>query len=106
MASRVIIAIIPIVGIVMGCVVVFFYLLWSHKERTLMIERGLFDPKPFDLEAFSLLAGILQLAVGITLSIVLGIIDGFNYSILGGLIPLALGLGFLAFFAYKAGKRN
>jgi len=32
-AVRVIISIIPIVGIVMGSVVVFFYLLWNHKRR-------------------------------------------------------------------------
>ena len=29
-AAQVIIAIIPIVGIVMGSVVIFFYLLWHH----------------------------------------------------------------------------
>jgi len=32
-ASKVIISIIPIVGIVMGCTVVFFYILWSHRRR-------------------------------------------------------------------------
>ena len=37
-ATQVIIAIIPIVGIVIGGVVVFFYLLWRHREISLQIK--------------------------------------------------------------------
>lgn len=105
MASQVILAVIPIVGIVMGCVVVFFYLLWAHRERMLMVERGLYEGKSLDLDTFCLLAGILLSAVGVTLSVVFVLIAGFSYSLLGGLIPLALGLGFLGFFALRARKR-
>ena len=37
-AAQVLIMVIPIVGIVMGSVVVFFYLLWRHKQNMMMIE--------------------------------------------------------------------
>ncbi len=106
MASQVILAVIPIVGIVMGSVVVFFYLLWTHRERMLMIERGLYETKPFDLTTFSLLAGILLTAVGFILSLVFVLIAGFSYTLLGGLIPLALGAGFLGFFGLRARRRT
>ncbi len=105
-ASQVIISIIPIVGIVMGSVVVFFYILWGHRERMLMIDRGLYSPVPLDLDTFCLLAGILLAALGVTLGAVFLAISGFSYSLLGGLIPLAIGAGFLAFYALRSRHRG
>jgi hypothetical protein len=104
-ASRVIISIIPIVGIVMGSVVVFFYVLWSHREKMLMIEKGSFMPPPFDLETFSLLSGILLLAVGITLTVVFLAVSATGYPLLGGLIPLSVGIGLLVFYTLRASRR-
>ena len=37
-AVQIIIAVIPIVGIVMGSVLVFFYFLWRHKQIMLQIR--------------------------------------------------------------------
>lgn len=100
-AAQIVIAVIPIVAIVMGSVVIFFYLLWSHKEKVLLIEREAYTPASIDLETFSLLAGILLSGVGIVLSILFIAKDGFGYSLLGGFIPLALGLGLLAFYGIR-----
>jgi RsiW-degrading membrane proteinase PrsW (M82 family) len=105
-ASQVIISIVPIVGIVMGSVVVFFYVLWGHRERMLMIERGLYEPKPFQLEVFSLLAGILLSAVGAVLTLVFALVVPASYALLGGLVPLSLGLGLLAFFLLRSRQRS
>jgi len=104
-ASKVIISIIPIVGIVMGCAVVFFYILWSHRERMLMIEKGSYSPAPVDLDTFSLLSGILLSAVGITLTIMFVAVAASGYALLGGLIPLSVGLGLLAFSTLRAKRR-
>ena len=52
-AVQIIISLIPIVGIVMGCVVVFFYLFWNHKQKMLMITKGIIEKKPFDFEKLS-----------------------------------------------------
>jgi hypothetical protein len=100
-AAQVVIADIPIVGIVMGCVVIFFYMLWSHKEKMMLIERGTYKPAEMDVETFSLLAGILLSGVGIVLSVLFIAKDGFGYSLLGGFIPLALGIGLLAFYGIR-----
>jgi hypothetical protein len=92
-AAEVIIAIIPIVGIVMGSVVVFFYLLWNHKRKTLLIKAGQNPRTDFDLLSFSLLTGLLLVAVGISLTAFLAIAKGSGYGLLGGIIPLSLGAG-------------
>ncbi|PKL08129.1 MAG: hypothetical protein CVV51_10505 [Spirochaetae bacterium HGW-Spirochaetae-7] len=105
-ASQVIISIIPIVGIVMGCVVVFFYILWVHRERMLMIDKGTYQPAPFDLDTFSLLSGILLVAVGMTLTIVFVVVGTSAYTLLGGLIPLTVGIALLAFFSLRARQRS
>jgi hypothetical protein len=96
-AAQVLIAIIPIVGIFMGSVVVFFWLLWGHRRKTLMIQQGLKYEISFDLQTFSLLAGLLNLAVGFVLTVFFLAKDGLDYSLLGGLIPLSLGISLTAF---------
>ncbi len=100
-AAQVIIAIIPIVAIVMGCTVVFFYLLWSHRERMLRIDKGTYEPAPLDLVTFSLLSGILLSAVGLTLTIVFTAMSAVGFTLLGGLIPLSVGIGLLVFYSFS-----
>jgi hypothetical protein len=105
-AAQVIIAIIPIVGIVMGSVVIFFYLLWYHKRRTLLIQAGQYNPPDFDFLSFSLLAGLLLAAVGVTLTIFLIIAMGVSFALLGGLIPLACGTSLLAYYGIRRSDRH
>lgn len=100
-AARVIIAIIPLAGIVLGAVVVFFYLLWNHRRRTLLIKVGHYDRPVFDLLSFSLLTGLLLSSVGITLTVFLAIVAGQTYGLLGGIIPLSIGVGLLAYYIIK-----
>jgi len=101
-AAQVLVAVIPIVGIVMGSVVVFFYLLWNHRRRTLLINAGHYNRPVFDLLTFSLLAGLLLGSVGLTLTVFLAIVAGApNYGLLGGIIPLAMGIGLLTFYCIK-----
>ena len=104
-AAQVIVSIIPIVGIVMGSVVVFFYLLWNHKRRTLLIKAGQFGRPDFNLTLFSLLAGLLLSSVGLALTIVLIIALGLNLGLLGGIIPLAIGIGLLVYYGIRRGDR-
>jgi hypothetical protein len=104
-AAQVIIAVIPIVGIVMGSVVIFFYLLWNHRRRTLLIQAGHYNRPDFDLLPFSLLAGLLLGSVGIALTILLIIVEGAGYGLLGGIIPLSMGVGLLAYYGIKRGDR-
>jgi hypothetical protein len=105
-AAQVIIAVIPIVGIVMGSVVVFFYLLWNYKRRVLLIRSGHYDRGEFDLLSFSLLAGLLLSSVGLSLTIFFAILQGSGYGLLGGIIPLSMGIGLLAYYGIKRADKN
>jgi hypothetical protein len=103
-AAQILVAIIPIVGIVMGAVLAFFYLLWSHREKVRLIERGLYEAPKSDLDAFCLLSGLVLVSVGVVLTILFVVIEGLSYSILGGLIPLAIGGSFLAFYGMRRNR--
>ncbi|MCL2093693.1 MAG: hypothetical protein FWH12_05795 [Treponema sp.] len=105
-AAQVIVSIIPIVGIVMGSVVIFFYLLWNHIRRTLLIKSGQFQRPEFDLLSFSLLAGLLLATVGLSLTVFLIIALGVNFGLLGGIIPLAVGTGLLVYYGIRRSDRN
>ena len=105
-AAQVVISVIPIVGIVMGSVVVFFYLLWNHKRRTLLIKAGQYQRPEFDLLTFSLLAGLLLSAVGFALTVFLAIALGANFGLLGGIIPLAVGIGLLTYYGIRRSDRS
>jgi len=97
-AAQVLIALIPIVGIVMGSIVVFFYLLWNHRRKSLLIRQGIKPENVFDLDSFSLLGGLLNLGVGFVITVFFLIKEGWSYGLLGGLIPLSIGLSLSAFF--------
>jgi hypothetical protein len=103
--AQVIISIIPIVGIVMGAVVVFFYLLWNHRQKTLLIKTGNYTRPDFDLLSFSLLTGLLLTSVGISLTVFLVMVQGLNYVLLGGIIPFSCGVGLLIYFGMKRHDR-
>jgi hypothetical protein len=100
-AAQIIITIVPIVGIVMGAVLAFFYLLWAHREKVRLIERGLYEPRKIDFDAFCLLAGLLLFCVGTVLAVLFIVLEGFSYALLGGLIPFAAGVSLLAFFMLR-----
>ena len=97
-AAQVLIALIPIVGIFMGSIVVFFYLLWAHRRKSLLIRQGIKPEILFDLDSFSLLGGLLNLGIGLVLTLFFFIKEGWNYGLLGGLIPLSIGMSLTAFF--------
>jgi len=87
--------------------VIFFYLLWNHRRRTLLIKAGQYARPDFNLLTFSLLSGLLLTSVGVALTVFLIIaVEGASYGLLGGIIPLAMGIGLLAFFAIKRNERR
>lgn len=96
--AQVVLAVIPIVGIVIGGVIIFFYLLWHHHEIKLQIRSGCYKPAKFDLKTFSLLLGILLTGTGFILTLFFVLMSGLDYAMLGGVIPLILGLCLLTFY--------
>ncbi len=100
-AAQIIVTIIPIVGIVMGCIVIFLFLLYNHRQKMLMIEKGIIEKNNFDLDVFSLFSGIFLLGIGLSLTIFFSIKEGAGYSILSGIIPLSAGISLILFFIIR-----
>ncbi|MFP3958644.1 MAG: DUF6249 domain-containing protein [Spirochaetaceae bacterium] len=100
-AAQVLITVIPIVGIIAGAAIAFFYLLWNHKRKLKLIEQGITPQSELDLDGFSLLTGLLATTVGAALTIFYLLVEKISYALLGGLIPLAVGVGLLLFYRIR-----
>jgi hypothetical protein len=105
-AAQVIIACVPIVGIAIGGIVVFFYILWHHHEVKLQIKTGTYNPPKFDHKTFSLLCGLLLTAIGFILTVMFAILDHLSYTLLGGLLPFVTGISLLIFYKVNPDFRN
>ncbi|MBN2401615.1 MAG: hypothetical protein JXN64_04375 [Spirochaetes bacterium] len=100
-AAQVIVTIIPIVGIVMGCAVIFFYIFYNHKQKMLMIEKGTSLKSNFDLGIFSIFTGLLLFCIGLCLTIFFALKEGISYSLLSGIIPLSCGVSLIFYYIIR-----
>ena len=83
-AVQIIIAVIPIVGIVMGSVLVFFYFLWRHRQIMLQIKTNTYIRPAINIRFFCLLLGIMLTVIGCVLFGLFYLIAGIGYILLGG----------------------
>ena len=97
-AAQVIISLIPIVGITIGGLVIFFALLWNHHEKKQQIKSGEKAKSTFNYRASTLLSGILLTGIGFMLTVFFALFDGVSPSLLGGLIPFTIGICLLLFY--------
>lgn len=105
-AVHIIVAVIPIVGIVMGSVLIFFYFLWRHKQIIRQIDMNVYIRPAINIRLFCLLLGIMLTVTGGALFGLFFLIAGVSYVLLGGLIPLALGISLTLFYVLTYVKRN
>ncbi len=98
-AAQVIVAIIPIVGIFIGGIIVFFSLLWHHHEVKQQIKLGTYKRESFNFKMYSLLIGILLTVLGAVLSIFFLVLKGCSPALLGGLVPFSVGISLVVFYA-------
>ena len=96
-AAQVIVSIIPIVGICFAASIIFFALLWKHHENVMLIQKDSYKPPRIDLRNFSLLLGLCLVGVGIVLSLMFLLLKHLSWGLLGGLLPLAVGVMLLLF---------
>lgn len=97
-AAQVIISLIPIVGIVFGAVIIFFALLWRHRETKQKIKAGTYTAHSYNWKPFFLLTGLVLMGVGLVLTTMFLFMEGFSFMLLGGLIPLVIGVALLIFY--------
>lgn len=97
-AAQVILSLIPIVGICIGGIVIFFALLWNHHETKQRIKSGDINPIRYNFKAATLLIGLLLTGIGFMLTVFFILFSGVSPSLLGGLIPFTTGICLLLFY--------
>lgn len=104
--SKIIIAFIPIVGIIVGGVVMIRFFQWYFEYKKFLIESGNYKPLEIkNFRIFILLLGILSISAGIPLTIIFIVVYGLSFASLGGLIPFFIGIGLIIFYVLSI-KRN
>ncbi|GBF51554.1 hypothetical protein LPTSP4_30920 [Leptospira ryugenii] len=97
-ASKIILYLVPNMGIIFGTTLLFFLFLWMHRQKMALIQSGQYKPWSFDLRAYSFFLGLLLTFTGLALSIVFISVLGNSLAMLGGVIPFAIGLGLLTYY--------
>jgi hypothetical protein len=103
--AQVLIAILPLVSVIILGFLVFFFMLWDHQKRILIINKG-GTPQPRNIDDKLLLIGIVSIFIGAGLTIFSAIYNGFTPSLLGGIVPLTAGAGIITYFAVKNRKSS
>jgi len=103
-AAQVIMSLFPIVGVVMATFLLFFHILWHHKQTVMLIRQGTYAPSKLDFLNICLLSGILLLVLGVALTVFFISIKRRDYTLLLGLLPFSIGLSLLIY--YKIASKN
>ncbi|MGQ9843920.1 MAG: DUF6249 domain-containing protein [Spirochaetota bacterium] len=101
-AVQILVTVIPIVGIVAGSAVLFSFLYFNHKQKMFSIEKGVYQKISFDFDAFSLFTGFLLSGAGAALTLFFLLKEGMSYGLIGGLVPLGLGISFILYYFVKS----
>jgi uncharacterized Tic20 family protein len=98
---KIVLYLVPIFGIVFGSGFLFSIFYWWHKQRIEMIRFNLYKPFQFNLRLYSFFLGLLLTFTGFVLSLVFIMVLGNSLAMLGGLLPLAVGLSLLTFYKFE-----
>ena len=105
-AAEMLISFVPVLALVLGSVLFFFFLFWQYKLGKMLVQNQQYRPNWLkNIKIFSLLFGINGTLLGLPLCLILLIIEKrVSYSLLGGLVPFCLGMGMLVFYSFIRNK--
>lgn len=104
--AKLLIALIPNLGIIAGSIVIFYFFKWHFEYKKFLINSNLYQPfRIKDFRLLILLISILSIAAGIPITLVFLFVFGISIPVLGGAIPLFVGLGLLVFYIITAKKK-
>jgi hypothetical protein len=95
---KIVLFLVPIFGIVFGSILLSVISYFWYKQRLELIKSGLYKPSGFDFRIYSFFVGLVLSFTGIALSVVFIIVLGNSLAMLGGVIPLAIGLSLLTYY--------
>ena len=95
---KIVLYLVPIFGIVFGTALLFFIFYWWYRQRMELIRSNLYKPIEFNIRLYSFFLGLLLTFTGLVLTVVFIMVLGKTLAMLGGLLPLAIGLSLLVFY--------
>ena len=105
-AAEILLSLVPLLGVVFGTILLFFYFYWSYKQKKELIQQGKYKPRTYEnLRKISFLLGCLSTSIGLPMSLLFLYLEGISYIMLGGLIPFTAGIGFLLFYIFSYEKK-
>ena len=105
-AAQVIMSLFPMIGSIMATFLLFFYILWNHKQKVMLIRQGIYSPSTLDFLNICLLSGILLTVLGIVLTVFFISIKRRDYTLLLGLLPFSIGLSLLIYYKIASKNKN
>lgn len=101
-ASQVVFSLVPMLGVLFGTFLFFSLFYFYHKQKMLMIEKGFYKPLRLNWNLIFFVSGLIIGFSGLVITIVF-VLNGISgIELLGGGIPLAVGLAiFLSYFFSK-----
>jgi hypothetical protein len=103
--AQVLIAILPLASVLVLGVLVFCFMLWDHRKKIIIINKG-GTPQPRNIDDKLLLLGIVAIFTGAGLIVFSAIYSGFTPSLLGGIVPFTAGAGVVTHYAVTHGKSS
>lgn len=104
-AAQVLLALLPIISVVVVGILTAIITVLDHKQRIIILEKsGELPPRKINDKIF--LIGLLSTFIGITLTVFFAVKDGFNDSLLGGILPTATGLGLITYILINAKNKK
>ena len=98
-AAQIIISVVPLLGVILGATLLFFFFFWNYTLKKVLIRAGQYQYQSLkNVRIFTLLIGIISVSVGLPMTILFAGVEGMSYSLLGGLIPSFVGIGLIVFY--------
>jgi hypothetical protein len=94
--AQILLAAAPLAALVLVGTLVFFWMLWDHQRRLMIISRGGEPPPRMRPERVGL-TGFVSLFVGVALMLFFWATQGIDEALLIGLIPAAAGAGIVMY---------
>jgi len=102
LVAQILLAALPLAALVLVGVLVFFWMLWDHQRRLMIITHG-GSPPPRLPPGRLMLTGVISLFVGGALTLFFWVAQGLGHAMLVGVVPAAAGAGIVAYLRVARG---
>jgi hypothetical protein len=103
--AQILLAALPLAALVLVGALVFFWMLWDHQRRLMIIARGGSLPPRVSPERLAL-TGVVSVCVGGALVLFVWATRGFGEGLLIGVVPAAAGAAILVTQRLARGARS